>query len=81
MATPNVSIACVSLSIYTSRMKTAPAMRQTQAPQPAPTVPIDCQQAAAILRAADQLLTAKDRNEIAAGIEEARRRMNNEHLH
>jgi hypothetical protein len=41
---------------------------------------ITCAQAAKILRFADQILTAQDRAQIAAGTEEARRRMNNEHL-
>lgn len=38
-------------------------------------------EAAEILRRADALLTNVDRRQIAAGIEKARRRMNNEHLH
>ncbi len=46
-----------------------------------PEKPIACEEAAAILKGADQILTAKDRAEIAEGIEQARRRMNNEHLH
>jgi len=38
-------------------------------------------EAAEILRRADKLLTSHDRRQIAAGIEEARRRMAHEHLH
>jgi hypothetical protein len=41
---------------------------------------VTCAQAAMILRFAHQMLTPQDRAQIAAGIEEARRRMNNEHL-
>jgi hypothetical protein len=41
---------------------------------------VTCAEAAEILRRADKLLTAEDREQIASGIEEARRRMNNEHL-
>jgi hypothetical protein len=46
-----------------------------------PRTEIPCSEAAEILRAADQLLNAEDRAQIAAGIEEARRRMNNERLY
>jgi hypothetical protein len=42
---------------------------------------ISCEEAAEILMFADQMLTDRDRTEIAAGIEEARRRMNDERLH
>jgi Arc-like DNA binding domain len=38
-------------------------------------------EAARILREANKLLSAEDRRQIADGIEEARRRMNLEHLH
>jgi hypothetical protein len=38
-------------------------------------------EAAEILRRADALLDDADRRQIAAGIEKARRLMNNEHLH
>jgi hypothetical protein len=43
--------------------------------------PISCVRAAEILRRADAELFPADREQIAAGIQEARRRMNNEHLH
>jgi hypothetical protein len=43
--------------------------------------PISCGQFAEILLKADAILTPEDRRRIAAGIEEARRRMNHEHLH
>jgi len=42
--------------------------------------PVTCAEAAEILRRANRLLNPKDREEIASGIEEARRRMKNEHL-
>lgn len=41
---------------------------------------VTCAQAAQILRAWNETLTAPDRQEIADGIEEARHRMNAEHL-
>jgi len=41
---------------------------------------VTCAEAAEILRAADAILNPDDRAQIAAGIEEARRRMNNERL-
>jgi hypothetical protein len=40
-----------------------------------------CGELAEVLRRADAILSPEDRLQIAAGIEEARRRMNNEHLH
>jgi hypothetical protein len=43
--------------------------------------PLSCAEAAEILRRADQGLNKEDRGQIANGIEEARRRMKNEHLH
>jgi hypothetical protein len=49
-------------------------------PAPPGEKSITCAQAAKILRFADQMLTEQDRAQIAAGIQEARRRMNNEHL-
>ncbi len=41
---------------------------------------VTCAEAAEILRCADKILNPKDREQIAFGIEEARRSMNNEHL-
>ena len=46
-----------------------------------PEKPVTGKQAAAILRKAYKLLTADEHKQIAAGIEEARRRMAHEHLH
>jgi hypothetical protein len=67
-------------------MKTAILPHAKQRPQRGPSLTpgkefVTCAQAAEILRAADQMLTPADRVQIAAGIEQARRRMNNEHLH
>jgi hypothetical protein len=42
---------------------------------------ISCVDAAKILREANRMLSPQDRMQIAAGIEDVRRRMNNEHLH
>ena len=61
-------------------MKTARGSDRREDSRRAPTEPIDCTRAAEIRRRADSLLTPNDREEIASGIEEARRRMNNEHL-
>ncbi len=49
--------------------------------QEAEKKPVTCAEAADILRRADRVLNRKDREQIASGIEEACRRMNNEHLH
>jgi hypothetical protein len=48
--------------------------------QKAEKKPVTCAEAAEILRRADRVLNRKDREQIASGIEEARRRMNNEPL-
>jgi hypothetical protein len=42
---------------------------------------VTCEEAARILREAHKGLTMDDRRQIAAGIEEARRRVAREHLH
>ncbi|MHB8522789.1 MAG: hypothetical protein ACYDH9_18795 [Limisphaerales bacterium] len=48
--------------------------------QKAEKAPVTCAEAAEILRRADRVLNPRDREQIASGIEEARRRMSHEHL-
>jgi hypothetical protein len=62
-------------------MKTTTLTARERGPDLRQERPVTCAEAAEILRRADLMLNPKDRKQIAAAIEEARRRMKNEHLH